>query len=202
MARDVTMELEQDGVFGSRRQVQLLDNRELRIVEQQKRNTKEYSIDLLALDSSSRSKICMAWPWLLAAGGILLLTFLVMWLLPQYAPSQSDLLSIVVMILGGLAATGCFYMFWMYTSRRQRFFSRHARIPLLELQVGKPTSKEFKQFVEYLEKRINNLYEHFDLSDEQQLSGEMRMLRRLSSKNILSETDYERAKEKLINRFS
>lgn len=202
MVRDVTMELEQSGQFGSKRQIQLLDNRELRIIEEQKRRRTEYSIDLLALEDSSRFKVCISWPWLLGGVVIVLLTLSIMRLLPEIAPSYSDLLSMPTGIVGGLAATACAYIFWLKSSRKQCFFSRHAKIPLVELQVGKPSRKEFKQFVDYLEQRIAMLRKHFNLSTEQQLSGEMRMLRRLSDRKVLNDADYKRAKTKLFNRFS
>lgn len=201
MGRDVTIELEQAGSFGSRRQVQLLDNRELRIVEEQKRRRKEYSIDLLALDHRRKGKIHLAWPWLIGALSALFLTILAWWLIPAYAGSYTTALLILAVVIGGLLIAGCLYMLWKASSRRQCFLSRHARIPLLELDVGKPSGKEFKKFVEHLEKRIDNLHEHFKLSTQQELSGEMRMLRRLSDKKVLREADYQRAKTKLFERF-
>lgn len=201
MTRELTVELEQVGPLGKKRQVQLLDNRELRIIEEQKRSSKEYSVDLLALDKRHRHKFYLSWPWLLAGLIILLLTWIAGSLIPQYAPDYATLLLILVVVTGGLLIAGCLYMFWIHSSRRQYFLSRHARIPLLELEFGKPSVKEFKHFIGYLEQRINALQEHFQLSSEQQLSGEMRMLRRLADKKVLGESDYQKAKSKLLKRF-
>ena len=201
MARDVTIELEQAGRFGRRREIQLLDNRELRIVEEQKRRRKEYSIDLLALDNRHRRKFHIAWPWLLAAVAVLVLTALAWSLITEHVEIYTSLYLILTVVVGGMLTAGALYMFWISSSRRKYFISRHARIPLLELEVGKPSGKEVKKFIDYIENRIGSLFEHFDLSRDQQLSGEMRMLRRLVDKKILTEADYNRAKSKLFERF-
>ncbi|MGD8576954.1 MAG: hypothetical protein PVG50_02865 [Thiohalophilus sp.] len=201
MDRDVTIELEQAGRFGRRREVQLLDNRELRIIEKQKRRRKEYSIDLLALDNRHRRKFHIAWPWLVAAVAALALTALTWSLIAGYVQIYTTLYLVLTVLVGGMLTVGALYMFWVSSSRREYFISRHARIPLLELDVGIPSSKEVKKFIDHIEKRIEGLFEHFELSRDQQLSGEMRMLRRLVDKKILTEADYNRAKSKLFERF-
>ena len=40
-----------------------------------------------------------------------------------------------------------------------------------------------------------------DIDDEKQLTGEMKMLRRLSDQGVISKKDYENAKTKLFSGF-
>ena len=200
MARDVTIELEQRGPLSKKRVVQLLDNRELYITEENKRSRKDYSIDLLALDSQRRRRIHLAWPWLLSLLFILI-PLIVLLLIPEYFAEYSSLPVSLVVLPGGLVTAVCLYMFWINSSRRHCFVSRHANIPLVVLDTNKPDRKEVSEFVAALEQYIKQQQEQYQLSDQQQLSGEMRMLRRLTDKKILSETDYEQAKEKLLDRF-
>jgi len=195
------MQFEQTGQFGRQRKIQLLDDRALRIREKQKKYRREYSVDLLALDAQSHSRIVLCWPWLLASllslGGVLFL----LWWLPHYLPGHADGYLLLTLVLGSMLISGQLYLFWKYSSRKRYFVSRHAKIPLLELQMNQPSSNEFGQFVKHLEQRIARLDEHFELSTQQQLSGELRMLRRLVKSKVLKQEEYKRAKAKLFGRF-
>lgn len=202
MARDVTISLQQTAASGKRRRVELLDNRELHVEEQSKRSKIDYSVDLLALEEHCRRKLFFSWPWLLCGVVIFLVVLILWWLTPQFFSNNTVWLKIMLLAAGGVVIGICVYKCWMNSSRRLYFVSRHAKIPLLELEVDKPSGKTFKEFVSYMENRIKALQEHFQLSMQQQLSGEMRMLRRLVDKKILSEADYESAKANLLGRFS
>ena len=56
-------------------------------------------------------------------------------------------------------------------------------------------------FITAIEKRIKKFRSHMDVSDEKQLTGEMKMLRRLSDAGVISKKDYEKAKAKLFSGF-
>lgn len=198
MAREVTMELCQQLQFGTERQIQLLDNRELRIVDNGKRGQREYSVDLLALAAPGKSRISIAWRWLVAAIAIPLIAFN---LIPYLPASLAALYITLIKIVSIVLAIGFLYLFWRGTTFKRFFYSKHARIPIVDIVIGKPSLKEYNRFVERLEKRIIKLGSHFNLSRDQQLSGEMRMLRRLIDKKIVSESEYKRAKSKLFDRF-
>ena len=74
-------------------------------------------------------------------------------------------------------------------------------MPIVILCVGKPSKKSFSSFIEKIEKRIKKFREHMALDTEKQLTGEMKMLRRLSEDGVISTRAYEDAKAKLFSGF-
>ena len=73
--------------------------------------------------------------------------------------------------------------------------------PIVILSVNKPSKKTFSFFVESVEEHIRMTQEKHKISEEKQLAGEMKMLRRLSGEAIISEKVYESAKNKLFSSF-
>ena len=201
MAHQVTTQLEQTGPFGREQEIQLLDNRALRVREKQKNRTREYSIDLLALKTRSQRRICLSWPWLISSLISLSATLFLLWWLPRNLPGQANGYLLLTLVLGSLLITGQLYLFWLHSCRKQYFLSRHAGIPLIELQVNQPSNSEFTKFVKHLEQCIARLGQDIELSTQQQLSGEMRMLRRLSKNRVISRDKYQRAKDRLFGHF-
>lgn len=201
MAHQVTMEFAQTGQLGRRQKIQLLDDRALRIRETRNKRQRDYSIDLLALDPNSQRRFAWCWPWLIGSGLTLFGVLVLFWLLPYYLPGAADGYLLLTLVLGSLLTIGQLYLFWKYSSRQRVFLSRHANIPLLKLWINQPSRNEFEQFVQYLEQRIAELGEDFELSRQQQLSGELRMLRRLSKNQVIAHAQYAQAKEKLFGRF-
>jgi len=201
MAHQITMKFAQTGLPGRQQKIQLLDDRALRIREKRNNRQREYSVDLLALDPISQRKLALCRPWLIGSGLTLLGVLFLFWWLPHYLPGTADGYLLLTLVLGSLLIMGQLYLFWKYSSRQLLFVSRHASIPLLKLQVNQPSRNEFEQFVQYLEQRITELGEDFELSTQQQLSGELRMLRRLSKNQVIAHAQYLQAKEKLFGRF-
>lgn len=201
MAHQITMKFAQTGLLGRQQKIQLLDDRALRIREKRNNRQREYSIDLLALDPNSQRKLAFCWPWLIGSGLTLGAMFFLLWWLPHYRPDGASGYTLLTLLLGALLIIGQLYLFWKYSSRQQYFVSRHAKTPLLKLQVNQPSRNEFEQFVQHLEQRIAELGEDFGLSRQQQLSGELRMLRRLSKNQVIAHAQYAQAKEKLFGRF-
>ena len=56
-------------------------------------------------------------------------------------------------------------------------------------------------FVKLLEQRIENAHNHMNLTKEQQITGEIKMLRRLMEESIIKNTDYEPARARLMKKF-
>lgn len=201
MAHQITMRFAQNGLLGRQQKIQLLDDRALRIREKGNNKQREYSIDLLALNPNSQRKLSLCRPWLIGSGLTLFGVLFLFWWLPHYLPGTADNYLLLTLVLGSLLIMGQLYLFWKYSSRQLVFVSRHASIPLLRLQMNQPSRSEFEQFVQRLEQRIAELDEDFKLSMQQQLSGELRMLRRLSKNRVIAHAQYAQAKEKLFGRF-
>jgi hypothetical protein len=78
------------------------------------------------------------------------------------------------------------------------FYSRNAAIPLFDLYINKPDYRAYKAFIEQLNLYIDKTRAFWSLKLEQQIAGEMRMLRRLASEGIISQRDYDQAKTRLF----
>ncbi len=200
MAHQITMKFAQTGQ-GRRQKIRLLDDRALRIREKRNNRQREYSIDLLALAPNSQHRLALCRPWLLGSVLTLCIVVFMFWWFPRYLPGKADGYLLLTLVLGSLLITGQLYLFWKYSSRQLVYVSRHAGVPLLKLQVNQPSRNEFEQFVQHLERCIAKLGEDFELPTQKQLSGELRMLRRLSNSQVIAHAQYAQAKEKLFGRF-
>lgn len=201
MAHQITMKLAQTGQSGRQQKIQLLDDRALRIREKRNKRQREYSIDLLALDPNSQQKLALCRPWLIGSVLTLFAVLFLFWWLPRYLPGEADGYLLLTLVLGSLMITGQLYLFWKYSSRQLIYVSRHASVPLLKLQVNQPSRTEFEKFVQHLDRRIAKLGEDIELPTQNQLSGELRMLRRLNNSQVIAHTQYTQAKKKLFERF-
>ena len=116
--------------------------------------------------------------------------------LPMPGESMLYLASVYAVGLG--VAAGCFYKAWKGTSQKQVFHSRGANVPLIELAINNPSKKIFDDFVGKVEELIQSSREGLVISSNNQLAGEMKMLRRLSEDGVLSASVYKKAKDGLL----
>ena len=193
--------LKQRNSLGFDTQIKLIDGRELQVISKKKKIKQSYSVDILSLKDKSKLTTVIAWKWLFFCIGIFLLTLLMLKILPSYLGDNKNLYLGLILLSGFIGAIFCFIKFWKNTSRQQVFFSKKARVPIIKLSTGKPSKKEFSTFIKSVEQRINNFQAHMEVSDEKQLTGEMKMLRRLCDIGVISKTSYESAKGKLFSGF-
>lgn len=182
-------------------QVKLVDGRELQVSNNGKKTKQAYSVDILSLQDKSKKIISIAWKWLLACISSVLIMVLLLKFLPAYLTENKNIYLGVILLVGLLASVLSFIKFWKNTSQKQIFYSRNARVPIVILCAGKPSKKVFSSFIDYIEKRIKKFRSHMAIDEEKQLTGEMKMLRRLSDDGVISKKDYEKAKGKLFSGF-
>lgn len=184
--------------------VQFVNEREVRIIRKNTRGRKKeqvYSIDALSLAERSKRMMHWGWKWLATAIVFILITLLSLKFLPPLL-GESKNLSLGLILFAGVAGTvGSLIMFWKRTHRRQVFFSLNGKVPIIELHIGRPTKKEYKDFVDAFEKAVKEVRDKFTIEEEKLIAGEMKMLRRLSEEGIIKSVDYERAKKKLFSGF-
>jgi len=193
---DDNIEIHQEWAQGSGIKILLKKQRELRIEKQNKRGSKKYTIDLLALGDKSKQKIILGWQWFVAGLAAILSMIACLYFLPILDESTFYLAATYVLGLGIAAA--CFLMAAKGTSRKQIFFSRNANIPLVELIINNPSKNEFNSFVRLVEKCIGSSREGLNISKNNQLAGEMKMIRRLSEEGVVSPSIYKKAKAVLM----
>jgi len=178
----------------------LCDARALKIQKTSKRKTISYMIDIIALDSVSRRVYGIAWGWLTATVIFSILAYVAI-TFPELLAGLKQHYSIGLTALAIIGTIGCFILLWLSSSRKQVFYTRHGRIPLFEIWVGQPTGKAFRAYVKLLKESIQQVQEKSSLTSEQQLSGEMRMLRRLVDESVINKDVYEKAKAGLFKKF-
>lgn len=180
--------------------ITFIDNRTLRIDTQENKRSSSYRIDVIALKNKHSRQLTFAWKWLAMA----LILFTVLLVESSYSlifPGTGSWLSILGQSLMGLLSVACLVYFIKLSHGKYVFNSRHARVPLLEVWSRSPSGKSAKNFLKLIEKRIENAHQHMNLSEEQQLTGEMKMLRRLKDENILKDSAYEAARARLMKKF-
>ena len=193
--------LKQRNVSGCNLQIKLVDGRELQVLSKSKRSEKSYSVDILSLQDESKKVVLIAWKWLLYSIGFFLIMLLLLKVLPSFLNADKNLYLGIILATGVIGSLVSFFLFWKKSSKKQIFYSRNANVPIVILGAGNPSKKLLSDFVSNVEKRIKKFRSHMDIDDEKQLTGEMKMLRRLSDQGVISKKDYENAKTKLFSGF-
>ena len=180
--------------------ITFLDNRTLRIESQTNNKQTSYRIDVIALMNKPTRSFALAWPWLIAA--ILLLGIILVEISTSFIfPESGSWQAILIKVLIGVLVMVCLVIFFKLSYGKYVFKSRHAKVPLLDVWTGQPSGKAVKAFVKLLEQRIENAHNHMNLTKEQQITGEIKMLRRLMEENIIQNADYEPARARLMKKF-
>ncbi len=190
--------LTQRGLFSDERHFKLKEGRYLFVdIKKLKRNT-AYQLDLIALSPKSKFRIRLAWTWLLAAAAVILASYLALEILPKFSNVNLENYTFPI-TLGTASLAIIFLILFAATSCRERVFvASNSNLPLVRLLVGKPNHKAYQTFVKRLENRVLVLSEHLQLSNQQRLAGELRMIRRLSKLGIVSEREYNRFKNRFM----
>ena len=193
--------LKQRDTRGFNVQIKLVDGRELQVLSKGKNTEQAYSIDILSLKDKSERVLSIAWKWLFASICFTLVMLLALKYLPLYLESNRDLYLSSILVIGMIGSLFCFIKFLARTQRKQVFHSRNAHVPLIVLKVGKPSKKRFSYFIKTIEQRIKKFRKHMNLEEDKQLTGEMKMLRRLCDDGVISKANYETAKAKIFSGF-
>lgn len=194
-----SIEIVQNVGKGKKLTATLFRERELKIEDATKRKTVSYKIDIVALNDESQKMTSWGWRWFVVGVVAVLAAMLIPSLMQSF--SNNLLFKILFYIVGLGVAAGCFYMGWRATSTKQIFFSRNSNVPLVELYFNMPSKEEFDAFVGELEQCISNVQQQMDLTLQDQLAGEMKMLRRLSKEDVIGAEVYAKAKDDLLSQY-
>lgn len=108
----------------------------------------------------------------------------------------------ITMLLALITATTLTALFgWMYllsTQRKWVLETRSSHYPLIEIPYSQKDKESAKQFVGQLQAAIHRNVLDKEYTTETLFAGEMRMLRRLASKKVLSEKSYDKAKQQML----
>ncbi len=197
MPTEINATLQQQGKLGQVREYQIVNGKELRIIQGAGAKQRVYLVHLLALADKSKLRFNITWGWfyLAVASALALLVFL---MVSHFISIGSSTIKFAVIaafvlgiVLGVILVAVNFY-------RVRVFYSRNAAIPLFDLYINKPDYRSYKAFLEQLNLYIEKTRTFWSLKLEQQIAGEMRMLRRLASEGVITQRDYDRAKTRLF----
>lgn len=192
--------LVQNGVLKRSNRVSFQDNRTLRIDSQVNNKSITYRLDVIALKGKHSRSYNFAWPWLIGAlvlFGLLLTVMNTSFIFPDPGAWHAILAEVVL----GVLAVVCIVLFIKLSYSKYVFKSRHGKVPMLDVWAGQPSGKAVRTFIKLLEQRIENAHNHMNLTMEQQLTGEMKMLRRLVDEGVIQQNTYEAARPKLMSKF-
>lgn len=194
MAKEINATLRQTSVFGHITEFQIIEGRELHIFSGGK---SPQPINLLALSEQSRLRIHIPWLWLSLA---LLFSVLLLVYLSLRGSLGADIraFEFLIVVVSVLGLIGSLAFFILKVSRKRIFYSYSAHVPLFEIIVSKPNSREYKAFLDNIGEYIKQARESWNLSDEQQMAGELKTIRRMANAGMISQDDYEQAKSKLF----
>jgi hypothetical protein len=190
--------LTQQGLFSGERRFELQDGRYLFVDVKGLKRNKSYQLDLVALEPKSKYRFTINWPWLVAAAAVMLMLYFLLQLLPQLFEISLENYAFPL-TLGLTSLAFLFLVVFVATSYLERVFvASNTNFPLVRLLIRKPDRKSYRSFLSLLETSIKSVSENIQLDNQQRLAGELRMMRRLTKHNILSEKQYEQIKSRLM----
>jgi hypothetical protein len=194
--------LTQRGLFSGERRFELKNGRYLMIEVNRLKRNKSYQLDLVALKPKSKYRFTISWSWAVAAAGVMLLHYFLLQLLPQFFQIKLDDYALPL-TLGMTSLAFIFLILFVATSNLERVFvASNTNFPLVRLLLRKPDTKSYRAFLSRLEKAIQTVSENIHLNDQQLLAGELRMMRRLTKYDVLTEKKYEQVKSRLMKMAS
>lgn len=197
MPSEINAHLRQQGCYGQLREYQVVNGKNIRIAIGNKSRNRIYEVPMLALahKSKTHAQIAWAWFWLALVALLAIPTYL---LVKAHLGFKAQILDFVVLgLLAGAVLLGLF-MLIMNFARKRVYFTEYSRVPLFDILVSKPDKKSFREFLAVLETNLQKTRNEWNLRPEQQIAGEIRMLRRLASEGVIPQKIYEEAKDKLF----
>ena len=201
MSAEINAVIQQHSKAGSVREIQILGGKEVRVISGLKSKQQVYHVSLLALADKSHLRLHIAkhWMWGIIASVIALACYA---LVKSIANISLGVYEFSFITAFSIAALLSLIMFGLHISRKRVFYSRNANVPLFDLLIGNPDQKSYKDFLKTLNKHIQEARSYWQLKPQQQVAGEIKMLRRLASEGVISQRDYEHAKDKLFAKNS
>ena len=198
MPSEINATIQQQEKLGYSRELQIKNGKELLIGQLAGSRKMIYQVHLLALADKSKPRIHISWPWLWCML-VSLIVLVVYSIIKSFMATDAGIYDFAIVSLCVLGIILGFVMTILKFSRKRVYFSRYANIPLFDILINKPDRKTYKHFVDILDSYVGKARGFFDLKPDQQIAGEIRMLRRLASEGVISQTDYDRAKDKLFS---
>ncbi|MBI1422539.1 MAG: hypothetical protein GC149_03660 [Gammaproteobacteria bacterium] len=198
MSSEVNAHLRQQGCYGQQREYQIVKGRHIRIAIGSKTKHKIFNVPMLALAEKSKLRLHIAWAWLwLAACGLVAIP--VYLLIKSGLGLNARILDFVILAALVAAALVGLVMLARNFARKRVFFTAYSKVPLFDILISKPDHQSYKDFLDILESYLHQNRSEWNLKTDQQIAGEIRMLRRLAGEGVISQKVYEAAKDRLFS---
>ena len=198
MVNNVNINYSQVDRFKRERLFETFDTHYLRISSKSSKQQQEYTVDLIALSPEGKRVTFIAWKWLGMAVLFLLVAVSSVYYLASHFDMNHALALLPVTIVSLLLSGASIYKLFYISERKYVFYTNYAGHPLVEILLDKPDKKGCDAFIEALRERICQIAISHKILKGSLQAGEMKMLRRLSEKNILTSDEYEKAKAKIF----
>ncbi len=198
MSSEFNAILQQQPLTDVPREYHILNGKEVRIIEGLGHKQRVYLIHILALADKSRIRIGLAWGWLWWAIVCVVSLVLYLFISPLFPWSSTSLHFVIIASLVIASILGVI-MLGVKLSRKRVFYARHSQVPLFDILIAKPDQQRYKAFVDQLASCMEKARSGRTLRLDQQIAGEIRMLRRLANEGVIAKRDYEQAKAQLFS---
>jgi len=199
MDKFVNISCTQIDIFKREQFFEIYNDKYLRVIKKNKKETTEFNIALISLSPESQLISNIAWKWLVSATVFLLFSVISAY----YSLQQFSLENAIVLLPTGLLflllSVGAVYMLIFKSERSQVFYTRYGYFPLIKLMIGKPDKSNYNKFIAEITKKICAEMDGNKISIKSLQAGEMKMLRRLTSQGVLSRNEYDLAKNEIFS---
>lgn len=194
-----TVTLTQTNVFKREKKYEFVKNHYLRITSTVGKKSRDHTIDLIALSPEGVRERQIAWEWLVASISSFALVLVFIYLLMGELNIPSILLYVPLSLMCLVLAAVAGFMFWARSASKRVFYSNFGHHPLVELIENKPGREDYENFYRALEGRIRHVRDDYRMISIDKLkAGELKMLRRLKGKGLLSDKEYQELKETIF----
>lgn len=180
--------------------LELFDKYYLAVKIKKLKRVRDFKLELAILNPEARHERKFAFNWLAAAGIAGLAGFYLLSLLLNDMYPDSFLTILAATVVASLLTVIFAGLFALSANRKWVFETRAAHYPLVEIPYHNKDKKQVHQFVQMLEGAIEKNISAKGYNNEHLFAGEMRMLRRLANKQILSSNNYDRAKKQMLEK--
>jgi hypothetical protein len=172
----------------------LFDKHYLQVSEKKPGRSRTFRMELAVLNPEPRHVVDNARHWL-AGAGVAGLSALYLLFLLIGAPAVGTAAAFAAAFVLSLA----FALLYLFTRERKWVLeTRTALYPLVEIPYHKQDQEPARRFVETVQRAIERNVAEKGYTHEALFAGEMRLLRRLAKKRVLSTNTYDRAKKQML----
>lgn len=177
----------------------LFDKYYLKVKEKKRNRSREFKLELAILDPEAVHVKSGKSHWLVTALLVGAVDAFLLYDMTSVGSLGLDPLIMLIAVAGATVLTALFVGLYV-TSMQSKWVlnTRASHYPLIEVPYARGNKAAAKQFVEELQASIHRNVLDKDYSNDTLLAGEMRMLRRLVKKKVLSEKSYDKAKQQML----